>query len=380
MTEHTEELERETDRRQRAEGDLKMLVEMMPDAIYFKDRESRFTRVNQGTVKIFGVKEESELLGKTDADFFSAEEANEYRRDEVQIMETGQPLVNKEECEVWQDGQTHWVLTTKMPLRSVSGEILGTFGLSRDITEIKRQAEQLQNMNEVLRQRNIDLDSFAYVASHDLRSPLRAIDNLAKWIAEDIGDIVAQETRDDLELMQQRVKRMDKLLEDLLQYSRVGRRDGASEHVDVAEEVAEIVELIDRPPEFQIQVEPALPTVFAPRAAIRSVFQNLIENAIKHHHQRNGCVTLSACVNDRLAEFSVSDDGPGIAPQFHQKVFQMFQMLQRRDEVEGSGMGLTLVKKIVESYGGSIQLESGEGRGATFRFTLQRELPSGKPT
>jgi signal transduction histidine kinase len=232
--------------------------------------------------------------------------------------------------------------------------------------------EDLRRTNAELIRSNEELDQFANVASHDLRSPLRNIENLSEWIIEDLGDSVTDRSRKHLNLLRQRIRRMDRLLHDLLQYSRVGREESRPAAVETGKLIGDIVELLHPPPQFTVRVDEKLPTVHAPPTALRRVFQNLIENAIKHCDRDEGKVEVSCRDQGDLVEFTVQDNGPGIAPQYHEKVFQIFQTLSRRDEVEASGIGLAIVKKTVEMYGGRIVVESDVGKGATFRFTWKK--------
>jgi PAS domain S-box-containing protein len=341
---------------------LNSLVDNVPDPVFFKDRESCFIRANQAMADDAGFAEPSELVGRSDADIWTGELSSATLDDERRIMETGEPLINKEEQPVGQDGRRRWVLVTKMPLRDEAGEITGTFGVARDITALKEYEEELQRSNR-------ELDDFAYVASHDLRSPLRAIHNLAKWIGEDGDNTLSEQSAGDLEKLIGRVSRMDGLLDGLLQYSRVGRKQYDAEEIDCGAMAREVAELLDRPEEFTIEVTDPMPTIRAQRVPLEQVLRNLIDNAIKHHDRADGRIVIAAEDNGAFVEFSVSDDGRGIAPEYQQKVFQIFETIKTRDEVEGSGMGLALVKKIVESFGGKIALESDQVNGATFRFT-----------
>jgi signal transduction histidine kinase len=237
-----------------------------------------------------------------------------------------------------------------------------------DITN-RKQAEAAQGRYLAeLERSNKELDDFAYVASHDLRAPLRGIDNVAHWVLEDAGDVLPEESRVHLQKLHHRVKRMEYLLDDLLRYSRVGRVQWRSERIDTRELVVGIAELL-APDEFTVTVADDLPTLTTTRAALEQVFRNLIGNAIKHHDRPNGNIKITARPVSEYSEFTVADDGPGIAPEFHERIFRMFQTLKPRDEVEGSGIGLALVRKIVEGLGGTVCVQSAEGQGASFRFT-----------
>ena len=244
-----------------------------------------------------------------------------------------------------------------------------------------RSAElQLRQLNETLEERvrertaelersNRELDRFAYVASHDLKAPLRAIDNLSTWLEQDVYELLPPASREHLNKLRGRVQRMERLLDDLLAYSRAGRVQHKLEQVETGALVRAIFELQSPPPEFQLTVEDPMPILYAQRVPLETVLRNLIGNAIKHRRQPNGHVWVSAHLRDGLVEFRVCDDGPGIAPEYHERIFELFQTLQPRDQLEASGMGLAIVKKTVESAGGHVSVRSAEGEGTCFLFT-----------
>lgn len=217
---------------------------------------------------------------------------------------------------------------------------------------------------------NVELNDFAYVSSHDLKSPLRGIDQLASWIAEDLGDKASNETKKHLHLMQSRIRRMEMLLSDLLAYSKAGKDRGESVAVNTRDVVLNVFDLTTplKPIECEL-VTKNLPTLQTQRAPLELVFRNLIGNAIKHHDKPVGHIEVSAELTVNGYAFVVKDDGPGIAPEHHKRVFGMFQTLKPRDEVEGSGMGLALVKKTVEARGGTVTLESDGEHGCAICFT-----------
>ncbi len=232
-----------------------------------------------------------------------------------------------------------------------------------------------------LQRSNADLDSFAYVASHDLKAPLRGIRHLSEWISADLGAAITQETRENLELLHNRVDRLEALLDGLLEYSRAGRRDTLIENVDSKGLLLDISRYLSPAPGFEITVDGPLPTLKTCKAPLEKVLRNLISNALKHHDGSTGKVSISAREIGDMIEFAVTDDGPGIAPQFHDKIFQMFQTLKPRDAVEGSGMGLAIVKKTVESVGGSIRVASHPPqRGSTFLFTWPKNATPATPS
>jgi signal transduction histidine kinase len=257
---------------------------------------------------------------------------------------------------------------------------------ARLYAQIREREAALRELNATLEQRveqrtfelqrsNRELDQFAFVASHDLKAPLRAINHLASWIAEDAAGVLPLPSREHLEKLQARVQRMGILLDDLLAYSRAGRQRHPAEIVDIAELIRDVIEMVVPPPGFVINSVGRLPVLSVERTPLEIVFRNLIGNAIKHHHNpAAGVVEVSAQEQGDFVEFAVKDNGPGIAPEFHQRIFEMFQALKPRDQIEGSGIGLAVVKRSVESRGGTIQVESSLEGGATFRFTWPKRV------
>jgi signal transduction histidine kinase len=227
---------------------------------------------------------------------------------------------------------------------------------------VEQRTAELQRSNE-------ELDNFAYVASHDLKAPLRAINHLANWIEQDSGDALPDAAKQHLSKLLARVERMETLLNDLLAYSRVGRKRHPIEQFALKDLVQDVSELVSPPADFRI-VTCADLTMEVERIPLETVFRNLLGNAIKHHHDpSNGVVKINAVPHGNHVEFSVKDNGPGIAPEFHQRIFDIFTTLLPRDQVEASGIGLAIVKKSVESRGGNVWIDSAEGQGATVHFT-----------
>lgn len=224
-----------------------------------------------------------------------------------------------------------------------------------------------------------DLDRFAYVTSHDLKAPLRGIASLAQWIQDDVGDRLGAESTEHLRLLQVRVHRMAALIDGILAYSRAGRALNPPETVDTGALVQEVVELLAAPPEVTIRLPEQMPTLEVERVPLQQIFLNLLGNAVKHAGIARPDVVVTVDWHDRgeAIEFAVTDNGPGIAPQYHERIWEIFQTLAARDKVEGTGIGLSVVKKIVESRGGSVSVESAPGLGATFRFALPKRAPRG---
>ena len=215
-----------------------------------------------------------------------------------------------------------------------------------------------------------ELDQFAYVASHDLKAPLRGIANLAQWIQDDTGERLGTESTEHMRLLQGRVHRMEALIDGILAYSRAGRVLNPPEPVDSGALVREVIELLASPAGVTFQVPPLMPTLNAERVPLQQVFLNLIGNAVKYTRAERSDVIVRIDWRDTgdAFEFSVSDNGPGIDPEYHERIWGIFQTLAPRDKVEGTGIGLSVVRKIVETRGGSASVESSPKQGATFRF------------
>jgi signal transduction histidine kinase len=225
-----------------------------------------------------------------------------------------------------------------------------------------------QRLIRELEKTNEELDQFSYVASHDLRAPLRGISNLATWIEEDIGTSIPKKVKEHIALLKGRATRMDKLINGLLELARVGRTRQKAERVDVTELLHETIDLLSTPEASRILIVGAMPTMNAERFALQQVFMNLILNAVQHANRKDVVVRITC--NERVEEyeFVVSDNGVGIPPEHHERVWQIFQTLQARDVVESTGIGLTIVRKQVESNGGRAWIDA-QTPGATVRFT-----------
>lgn len=248
------------------------------------------------------------------------------------------------------------------------GEFKHTRCFTTDITDKKLAEARLEDHARQLEQSNRELEQFAYVASHDLKSPLRAILHLAQWIAEDTDNKLSDQSREDLASLQTRSVAMSRLLDDLLTYSRVGHKAYERIEVDTRQLIADIVTSLHKPAEFEVVISGPMPTLITPLVPLRLVLQNLIENAIKHHDRTDGRVEVSAREVGNFLEFVVQDDGPGIPVDAVGKVFELFVTLGRREKTDSSGMGLALVKKTVESYGGSVSIETpASNTGVIFR-------------
>jgi two-component system sensor kinase FixL len=353
---------------------LRLILDSSLDAVVAIDELGQITGWNPQAEAVFGWSRD-EALGKLLCDLIIPEPYRfAFQRGLEHFRATGEgPLLRRRlELTATRKGdRTFPVELTVSPLR-VAGHC-EFCAFVRDISQRKAADEQIRRYATELERSNRELNDFAYSASHDLRSPLRAVAQLAAWISEDHAAELSDEVRTDLSLMQRRVQRMQALLDDMLEYARVGRSEGDLSHVDSGQLAREIIDTLPLPAGFTIQVG-SMPTFLSHRTPLQQVLRNLIGNAVKHHDRPDGRVDISAVDHGDHIEFIVQDDGPGIAESYQEQIFRMFTTLKPRDTVEGSGMGLALVKKIVEGRGGTVLLQSAEGRGATFRFTWPRSV------
>jgi signal transduction histidine kinase len=232
----------------------------------------------------------------------------------------------------------------------------------------QKQAELLERLADI----NQELKDFAYVVSHDLKAPLRGIRTLADWLCTDYQDKLDEQGKENLRLLGNRVDRMLYLIDGVLQYSRIGRTEQEKAPVDLGQLLPQIVESLGAPGHIAIHIESGLPTIEADITRITQVFQNLLSNAIKYMDKPQGSIAIACVEEGAFWKFSVSDNGPGIEKKHFDRIFKLFQTLAPRDGRESTGVGLTIVKKIVEMYGGKVWVESHVGQGSTFFFTLPK--------
>jgi PAS domain S-box-containing protein len=357
---------------------LRLLMDTSPDRIYFKDLQSRFVRNNAAHARGLGTTPEA-CVGKTDFDFFSRDHAERAFTEEQEIIRTGTPVVGQIQRIVKRDGAVAWGSTTKMPWRDLDGRIIGTFGLTRDVTAQKIAEDKLVEEREELARSNAELEQFAYVASHDLQEPLRAVASCVQLLKKRYGDKLDERADEFITHAVDGTKRMQALITDLLAYSRVGTHRHPFEQVDVAEVLQEsLANLTVAVQESGAAItHDALPTVTADALHLAQLFQNLIGNALKFRAEgRPTKIHISVRSEPGQWVFGVADNGIGIEAQYFERIFRVFQRLHTRTTYPGTGIGLAICKKIVERHGGRIWIESQPGEGSTFLFSLpDRKAP-----
>ncbi|MBV8938981.1 MAG: PAS domain-containing protein [Alphaproteobacteria bacterium] len=352
------------------EAMLRALVDHTAWPVYMKDLEGRYMLANKPLCELFGCDERA-VLGRTDADFVSEASALAARRNEQEVIARGAAM-EFEETLAPRGGEERVYASVKFPLSDASGLVYAICGISTDITERKHYEERLKTMLEELRKANTELERFAYICSHDLQEPLRMISNYTERLAKHIGSGLDEKGQHYMHYLIEGSANARALISDVLEYARIGMRAEKSVPVDMEDVLGAVcanLELSIRESGAAVTHDP-LPTVLAHKTELIQLFQNLIGNALKFRSTASLHVHVSARRDGGNWEFSVRDNGIGIAPEYREKVFQLFARLAKRGEYPGTGIGLAIAKRIVEQYGGRIWLESQPGGGTVFFFTL----------
>ncbi len=367
VAERTAELARERDL-------LRTLMDHLPDYVFIKDREGRFITTNAAHMKLLGADSLDDVRNKTDFDFFPPQIARDFYRDEQEILRTGQILINHEELLGDPDGEEQWVLTTKAPWRDADGNIIGIVGMTRDITAMKQAAQVKEHFMAELQRSHRELEQFAAVAAHDLQEPLRAVSVFCELLRKHLEGKLDTEASEMMCFIVDGAKRMQMLIDALRTYAKITATRRPRLPVDgnavLDESLANLKAAItDSGATVEAQ---RLPTVVADAPQLMQVFQNLVANAIKFQGPEPLRVAINALEMDDSWRFSVTDNGIGIEPQHFERIFQIFQRVERNDERPGTGIGLAICQKVIEQHGGKIWVESQPGIGSTFFFTLPK--------
>jgi len=251
------------------------------------------------------------------------------------------------------------------------------------VKDMQQNQQQIESLNTTLEQRveertaelnrvNEELNNFAYVVSHDLKAPLRAINQLSGWVTEDYASSFDDDGKEQMALICSRAKRMHEMIDGILQYSRIGRVKVNVEDVDLLELINDVIHLLAPPANMEVKLMSSFPVIKGERLRLHQVFQNLIDNAIKYSDKAAGLIELCCVEQAKYWEIQIKDNGPGIAKKYQEKIFQLFQTLKPKDQAESTGIGLSLIEKTVTHWGGNIWIESEEGNGSTFIFTIPK--------
>ncbi|KQC10149.1 MAG: hypothetical protein APR54_12275 [Candidatus Cloacimonas sp. SDB] len=332
------------------------------------DSNEKIEYINRYYANVLGYKQ-TEIIGKKMSLFHNKDQKEKLDIIKKRLKEDG----SYSAMEVWhtrKDGSRFPMLMNGNVITNTSGNTSFTATSAIDITDRKKYEQVQSQLFKELEDVNDELQNFAYVVSHDLKAPLRAISTLANWISTDYSDKFDPEGKEQMRLLMSRVKRMHDLIDGILEYSRVGRINEEKIKVNLNDLLKEVIDIIAPPANIEIKVVDELPEIRFESTRISQVFQNLLSNAIKFMDKPEGKIEIGCNIKADHWEFFVADNGPGIEEKHFSKIFKIFQTLQPRDEFESTGIGLTLIKKIITMYDGKIWVESKLGEGTTFFFTL----------
>lgn len=351
----------------------KDIIETMSNFLFLIDSGWKISTANPAALQLLGY-DQKELINQPVGKIFPGQQW------ETDVLQGKRPYdldmktrMNSETLLLTKSGKRVPVIISVSTVRERESGQLGFICVGSDITERKLAEQRQDKLLKELERSNRELSDFAYVVSHDLKAPLRGIDTLAGWVAQDYGNKMGEKAQQQMQLMRERVRRMDDLINGILRYSRAGRANEEKTSVDTRELVRQIVDLLAPPPHISIEIDGSFPQIRAEKTRLSEVFQNLISNAIKYLDKPEGTIRVACQDRDEMWVFSVADNGPGIPEKDFGRIFQLFQTLKPNEGTASTGIGLALVKKIVEGAGGRVWLESKPLQGTKFFFTWPKE-------
>ncbi len=369
---------------------LRLVLDSIPIGVFWKDRNSRYQGCNRVVADAMGFADPADMCGHSDAELpsITPEQSGQILRVDREVMDADQPRFHIVEPMSLADGSTIWLDTNKMPLHDAAGQVTGILGTWEDITQQRNAEREIRELNADLEKRvaertvqleqaNHELEAFSYSVSHDLRGPLRAVDGFSKILVDDYGSALPDEARVYLGDIRAGAVRMGRLIEDLLAFSKLGRKPLHKRLVDVRELVEECwnevrPKIPGRVLECHLLV---LPTCSADRSLLKQVFLNLLSNAVKYTSKcERAIVEIGALPEVDGPGYFVRDNGVGFDMRYVSKLFNVFQRLHRAEDYEGTGVGLAIVQRIVARHGGRVWAEAVPDRGATFFLTVPQEI------
>jgi two-component system sensor kinase FixL len=379
VQQRTAELTKEIAERKKAEQESRLKSQQWQDTfnaiaepILLLDTNAVILQCNDATLKLLG-KSSEEIIGRPCYELmhrtFGPIEGCPFKR----MMQS-----KHRESTVFEKGERHFESVVD-PIFDDSGNIASVVHILIDITESVKSAETLRNLNKELRATvekltiaNRELGDFAYVAAHDLKAPLRSIGTIADWLSTDYADSLDEQGKKQLELLTSRVQRMNTHISSLLRYSELGHTSVQKQRVNLQILIEEAISEIPSSQNVEITISNSLPVIMC-YEDIKEVFKNLLDNAIKFMDKPKARIKIDCIEQENFWQFSITDNGPGIESRYFEKIFRMFQTLKPRDEFEATGIGLAVVKKVIEMNQGRLWVESQPGQGSTFFFTLPKE-------
>ncbi|MFM7767615.1 MAG: sensor histidine kinase [Bacteroidota bacterium] len=349
--------------------ELSMVASGTNNSVIITDENGHIEWVNDGFTRLTGYTLQ-EVIGKTNGDLFLRTDNVSEAALTINRLDFPEKNFHAETVKYRKDGKQVWV--QENITRINDNEQTRYIFVENDITERKTSERKINTYLTNLEKTNKELDKFAYVVSHDLKAPLRAIGNLTGWIEEDAGHMLPDDVRKNFNLIKERVVRMESLINGILDYSKVAKKNSHVEDQDLQAIIEEVISMLNDG-SCKITIADKIPHVHADRTKIQQVFMNIIGNAIKFNTKEEKTVVIRYKDQGDVHRFSISDNGPGIDPRFHEKIFQIFQTINSRDSFESTGVGLAIVKKIIDEQTARVWVESEPGNGTTFHFTWPKD-------
>ncbi|MGB0429838.1 MAG: PAS domain-containing sensor histidine kinase, partial [Bacteroidia bacterium] len=355
-----------------SEERLKITTNSLNIGIFDWDIESNNLIWDESMYRLFEVNEK-DFLGAYEAftKCVITEDLDRVNTEVAHSIETGEKLDTS--FKIYSEQGEKYIKATGTVFLNKEGNATRMVGINYDITPEKESEQKLKEYTSNLEKINSELDQFAYVVSHDLKAPLRAINNLSTWIQEDLEDSMDDDIKEQFSLLRGRVLRMEGLINGILEYSRAGRIKSNNQKVNTAQLIVDLCDTLKTHDKIVYEVNEKAPNLFTEKVALEQVFSNLISNAIKYNDKEIAKIKIDFEDQVDFVQFSVKDNGAGISDKYFDKIFVIFQTLQARDQFESTGVGLAIVKKIIEDKGGKIWVESEPKSGATFYFTWPKE-------